>query len=125
MIGFVTLLAMAAACSGQAPTDEGARFFDRRVAPILVRSCVVCHNDDLDDGDISFENSKTLFEARKQRGPAIVPGKPDESPLVRAIRHDGEIQMPPGKKLAAADIDVLTTWVRQCAPWGKKVGSQK
>ena len=117
--------AIVAACSGEATGAEGARLFDRQVAPILVRHCIGCHNNELDDGSISFENSRSLFEPRKERGPAIVPGEPEQSLLILAIRHNGEIQMPPGRKLAAPDIEVLTSWVRQCAPWGKKLGPQK
>ena len=50
-------------------------------------------------------------------GPAIVPGKPDESPLIEAIRYEGEVQMPPKKKLKSEEIAALTDWVKQGAFW--------
>ena len=46
-------------------------------------------------------------------GPAVVPGKPEESALVEAIRYDGDVQMPPKGKLKDAEIAALTDWVKR------------
>ncbi|HEY2016012.1 MAG TPA: c-type cytochrome domain-containing protein, partial [Bryobacteraceae bacterium] len=73
--------------------DRGVRFFDTRVAPILTRRCLGCHNDDLKDGGISFLDRASLLQGGS-RGPAIVPGKPAASMIVVALRHEGELQMP-------------------------------
>ena len=51
------------------------------------------------------------------RGPAVVPGKPEESPLIEAIRYDGDVQMPPKGKLKDAEIAALTEWVKRGAHW--------
>ena len=50
-------------------------------------------------------------------GAAIVPGKPDESLLIEAIGHRGDIKMPPKQKLADAEIADLRRWVEIGAPW--------
>jgi hypothetical protein len=50
-------------------------------------------------------------------GPAIVRGEPDRSPLILAVRHEGEVSMPPKKRLAPAEIAALTAWVKMGAPW--------
>lgn len=97
---------------------DGAQFFNTQVAPILKQNCIKCHNHELDDGDISFEDRATLVKDRPERGPAIVPGEPDKSALIRAIRHAGDYQMPPGKKLSQENIDTLVEWVKRGAPWG-------
>ena len=55
-----------------ASTSAYDKFFDKRVAPILIRRCLGCHNDELKDGDISFEDRDSLLKGGK-RGPAIVP----------------------------------------------------
>ena len=52
-----------------------------------------------------------------ESGPVVVPGKPEESPLITAIRYGGEVQMPPKGKLKDAEIAALTDWVKQGAPW--------
>ena len=96
--------------------SEQARFFDRRVAPILTKRCLGCHNNDLDDGGISFENRESLLKKA-----VVVPLKPEASRLIYAIRHDGDVKMPPGRKLPEKEISVLTEWVRQGAVWGTKL----
>lgn len=96
-----------------------ARFFDRRVEPILRAHCIGCHNDQLKDGGISFTGRDGLLHGGS-RGPAIVPGNPDASILIQAIRQDGALTMPPGAKLSAKDIATLTQWIKRGAPWGTR-----
>lgn len=97
------------------------QFFDAKVAPILLKNCMGCHNADIDDGHVSFEDRSTLFKPRKNRPAAIVPGKPEQSPLIQAVRHNGNVQMPPGRKLPDPDIAILTEWVKRGAVWGNKL----
>ncbi|HXI40955.1 MAG TPA: c-type cytochrome domain-containing protein [Bryobacteraceae bacterium] len=96
-----------------------ARFFDRRVEPILRAHCLGCHNDTLKDGGLSFASRNGLLLGGA-RGPAIVPGYPDASVLMQAVRQDGTLTMPPGGKLSAKDIDTLAKWIKRGAPWGTK-----
>lgn len=99
-------------------------FFDTRVAPILTKRCLGCHNQELKNGDISFLDRDSLLIAGK-RGPAIVPGKPEASMLLDTLRHDGEIQMPPGPKLPSREIAALTEWIKRGAVWGTKLQVKK
>jgi len=116
----ISIVAALIAIAGD-QTNEGSHFFDDRIAPILTSHCLGCHNHELDDGQISFEDRETLLKPRSGRGPAIVLGQPEQSALVRAIQHNGDVQMPPGKKLPAKDIEALTDWVKRGAPWGSKL----
>jgi mono/diheme cytochrome c family protein len=99
---------------------DGARFFDKRVAPILTKRCLGCHNEELKNGNISFLDRDSLFRSGKL-GPALVPGKPEASGLILSLRHDGDVKMPPGPQLSSRDIATLTEWVRRGAPWGTKL----
>jgi hypothetical protein len=115
---FTCLIALAASAF---PADQsGERFFDKRVAPILIRRCLGCHNQQLNNGGISFLDRESLLR-RGPRGPAIVPGDPAASLLVTALRHDSGIQMPPGPKLPSKEIAILTEWIRRGAVWGTTV----
>jgi cytochrome c551/c552 len=114
---FAAACLFAAAASAQEASTRDTRFFDRRVAPIFQRRCLACHNQELKDGGISFLDRASLLKGGS-RGPAVVPGHPERSVLIRAIRHDSDPQMPPGPKLPAKEISTLTEWVRRGAPWG-------
>ena len=92
-------------------------YFDKRVAPILVKRCLPCHNRELNGGGISFQDRESLLKAGRH-GPAVVPGKPEESFLIQVLQHTGDIRMPPGPKLPAKEIKALTDWIRRGAPWG-------
>lgn len=100
--------------------DRDVRFFDQRVAPILTRRCLGCHNDQLNNAGISFLDRDSLLKGGT-RGPAIVPGKPDLSVMIEVLRHDGEIQMPPGPKLPPKEIAILTQWIQRGAIWGTRL----
>jgi hypothetical protein len=99
---------------------DDTKFFDRRVVPILTKRCLGCHDQDLKDGDISFLDRASLLKGGR-RGPAVVPGKPEESVMIHAVRQDGELKMPPGGKLSQKDIGILQDWVKRGAIWGTKL----
>jgi hypothetical protein len=100
--------------------EKPERYFDARVAPILTKRCLGCHNAELKNGDISFLDRESLLKGGR-RGPTVVPGKPQESVLIEALRHEGELQMPPGPKLPEKEIRVLSEWIRKGAVWGSKL----
>ena len=92
-------------------------FFEKRVRPLLVENCHECHGADKQEGKLRLD-SRDAALAGGEFGPAIVPGKPEESWLVRAIGYDhDEVQMPPKGRLAAEKIESLTAWIKLGAPW--------
>jgi hypothetical protein len=117
---FFCLLAIAAPAFPADHPNRDQRFFDTRVAPILVKRCLGCHNQELNNGNVSFLDRDTLLKGGGH-GPAIVPGRPQDSVLVSVLQHDGEVQMPPGRKLPAGEIRILTAWIRRGAVWGTKL----
>lgn len=100
-----------------APAD--AAFFENQVRPILVAKCYECHSQDskILQGGLLLD-SKPGWLKGGDTGQVIVPGKPDESLLVRAVRYvkDEHVQMPPKGKMTDAEIEVLVQWVRRGAP---------
>ena len=104
--------------------SAGEQFFDKRVAPILIKRCLGCHNEELKNASISFLDRDSLLKGGA-RGPAIVPGKPEQSVLVKTLSQDGAIQMPPGPKLPRKEISILTEWIRRGAVWGTKLHKTK
>ena len=94
-------------------------FFESKVRPLLVEHCYDCHSGAKTKGGLSLE-TKAGWGNGGDSGPALVPGKPDESLLIKAVRYtDEDLAMPPkkkGGKLSAAEITVLEEWVRMGAP---------
>ena len=96
----------------------GLTFFESKVRPILVERCYRCHGPDSGDGKakLRVDSLEALLKGGDS-GPAIARGEPGRSLLILAVRHEGEVAMPPRKKLAAAEIEALTEWVQIGAPW--------
>ncbi|MDZ4696996.1 MAG: DUF1549 domain-containing protein [Deltaproteobacteria bacterium] len=101
------------------PESEEA-FFHNRVFPVLARSCLSCHSADEPENDLRVDSREALLRGGKT-GPSIVPGKPDASLLIQAVRWThAEFEMPLEKKLPKDEISLLEEWVARGAPWPKK-----
>ena len=100
----------------ETPNSAEAEFFEKKVRPVLVANCFRCHGDGKTKGGLSLSSRDGMLKGG-DTGPAIVPGQPAKSLLIQAIRHEGETQMPPKKKLTDHEIADLTTWVQRGAPW--------
>jgi cytochrome c553 len=96
------------------PRDE--EFFESKIRPILVANCLECHGPEKHKGGLRLDGRMAMLKGG-DAGAVIVPGKPDESTLVTAIRYDGELQMPPRAKLRDDEIAAVSSWVKRGAPW--------
>jgi hypothetical protein len=107
------------ALRAQAPSQTGNEFFENRIRPILVNNCYKCHSSQTEKlkGNLSVEFRESLLKGG-ENGPALVPGDPDKSLLIKAVRYtDADLQMPPhDKKLPDDQIASLEAWVKMGAP---------
>jgi hypothetical protein len=109
------LLALAAA---QEPDRAGLEHFEKRVRPLLAAKCYSCHSATSKPvmGGLRLDTRQGLLQGGGH-GPAIVPGDPEKSLLIRAVRfEEGAPKMPPAGKLSRAEIEALEEWVRAGAP---------
>ena len=96
-------------------------FFEAKVRPLLVAHCYECHSEEATKADnlqggLRLDNRAGVRQGGAA-GPIIVPGKPNESMLIRSIRYaDKALQMPPKKPLSADQVAVLEKWVTLGAP---------
>src|SRR6266540_6868853 len=98
------------------PTAEQTEFFEKHVRPVLAENCLSCHGPKKQMSGLRLDSREAVL-AGGDNGPAIRPGDPDNSPLIQAVRHQGARKMPPKKRLAAAQVNVLSAWVKMGAPW--------
>ncbi|MCA9123599.1 MAG: PSD1 domain-containing protein [Planctomycetaceae bacterium] len=98
-----------------APDD--VEFFEREIRPVLINRCFKCHaGDELEHG-LRLTSRQSILEGGS-RGSSVVSGKPAESLLIKAIRHDGELKMPRGgDRLSDAQVAAFESWVQKGLPW--------
>lgn len=94
-------------------------YFEAKVRPILAENCYGCHTGSA-LGGLRLDSLEAMTKGGK-RGPAIKPGDPNASLLIRAVRHiDADLQMPmDGGKLKDSEIEILAEWVKAGAVWPK------
>jgi mono/diheme cytochrome c family protein len=108
-------LAGGAAAAGGDP-DRYAHFQDR-VLPLLQARCVSCHGPEKQKGGLRLD-SRAMLVKGGETGPAIVPGDPEKSLLIQAVRQThAELKMPPKEKVAADQVDILVRWIREGVAW--------
>jgi hypothetical protein len=94
-------------------------FFERKIRPVLAGTCFRCHGGERVAGKLRVDSRDSLLKGGAS-GPAIVPGAPERSLLLRALRHeDGVEAMPPGKRLDKSVVADFTAWIRGGADWPK------
>ena len=95
--------------------SPAADFFETRVRPIFANNCYACHTSSA-SGGLRVDSLQALLKGGGS-GAAIVPGNPDKSLLITAVRQTGALKMPMGGHLKPEDIKVLEDWVKMGAPW--------
>jgi hypothetical protein len=124
LCGVLTGPAAAAAgetAKARAPGLAAAPLFGQKIRPVLVGTCLKCHGGKKVRGGLRLETRAGLLRGG-EHGPAVVPGAPDKSLLIRALRYAHEdVKMPPGKPLPAAVVRDFAAWVRAGAPWPEGV----
>jgi mono/diheme cytochrome c family protein len=111
----VGLLTVSALAPDAFAADED--FFEQKIRPLFVAHCLECHGADAVKRQAGLRlDSRAGWSQGGDSGPAIVPGEPDRSLLIAAVRHaDSAPRMPPKGKLTAAQIADLETWVKNGA----------
>jgi len=100
-----------------APTAEGVEFFEKRIRPILVDHCYKCHSAaEKIKGELRLDSKEGLLQGGKTR-PALVPGDPEKSLLIEAVRYtNSDLQMPPKEQLSDAQVADLVAWIKLGGP---------
>ncbi len=118
VLGFILVLESSAA------DTTGVEFYEKRVRPIFVERCYKCHSADAEKikGGLRLDTKERWMEGGES-GPVVVPGKADQSLMIKAVRYEDEdLQMPPKTKLPDAEIAVLVKWVEMGAPYPAEAG---
>ncbi len=115
---FVMLTVLLVASIADAQESKGVRFFREKIEPVLKAQCYSCHSRQADEvqGGLRLDFKAAVLRGG-DRGPAVVAGKSGESLLIQAIRHEGDLVMPPKKPtLSDKIIADFVKWVEMGAP---------
>ena len=91
--------------------------FESHIRPVLVSKCVKCHGEKKQEGELRLDTREGMLKGGES-GPAIVPGKPDKSLLIEAIRYES-IEMPPDNPLTSQQVRAFANWIKNDAAWPK------
>ena len=98
-------------------SPEEIQFFEDKIQPLFEDNCYECHGFNNRKGNLQLKTREMLLRGGDS-GASIVPGNPDKSLLIEAIRRlNAELKMPPSGKLDEQEISDLEKWVRMGAPW--------
>ena len=93
--------------------------FTRAVRPILEARCVKCHGPEEQNGGLRYDQKTAAFAQADSGHRAIVPGRPEESELLKRITstHKDEQMPPKGERLSSDEIETLRRWIAAGAVW--------
>ena len=103
-----------------AKRSEQEHFFENTVRPLLIQKCLDCHaGDDTDESSFAIASREHLLKGANF-GPSILPGRSQDSVLIRAVKWTHkELRMPPDEnnRLSREEISVLARWIDDGAVW--------
>lgn len=117
-----TILALLVCCpefvvTAADPEPTNLEFFEKKIRPVLVEHCFKCHGNGNRKGQLQLDSRASMLKGG-EIGTVVIPGQPDKSLLIKAIRYtDDQLKMPPKGKLPDANIADFIQWVKSGAPW--------
>lgn len=127
LAGWLCLAGCLARAAAPAFPAEDLEFFEKRIRPLLAERCYECHSADAKKlkGGLHLDSREGLLKGGETRA-AVVPGQPEKSLLLEAVRYGNQdLQMPPKSRLSKAQIADLTAWVKRGAPWPAEAGAAR
>ncbi len=115
ILPFVVGVVVTAALPGADAVD-----FATRVQPVLTVSCASCHGPAKQKAGLRLD-SEAGIRAGGKSGPVVVPGRPDDSPLIQRTSlapDDSDFMPSKGDPLTKAQIDMLRAWIANGAAFG-------
>jgi hypothetical protein len=123
------LFAIGLAAGPESPVqadDADLKFFETRIRPVLSTHCFGCHSAKAEKlkANLFLDSREGILRGGDQ-GPAVVPGEPEKSRLLEAIRYTNEdLQMPPKSRLPESVVADVAAWIRKGAPWPKEAAAK-
>ncbi|MCY3777907.1 MAG: DUF1549 domain-containing protein, partial [Candidatus Aminicenantes bacterium] len=119
-VAALLLLPVLALCGHAVPAwsqeSDAEELFERKIRPLFVRHCTACHNSELATAGLDLSTADG-FRQGVAGSPLISTESISQSRLLRAVRYQDAVKMPPAGKLDPAEIADLESWIGLGAPW--------
>jgi hypothetical protein len=125
----LAILTIGSANLAPAQRPDSTEFFESKIRPLFAAKCQECHGPKQQLGQLDLSRPEGLQRNTSAITPAtepvLVPGDPNASLLIRAVRYQSDIKMPPTGRLSESEIADLTRWVELGAPWPEETKAGK
>lgn len=122
-VSLAILACLAMTAKGAEPSSDSIQYFEKEVRPLLISQCQKCHGEKKQESSLRVDSLAALIKGGIS-GPAIVPGKVDQGTFLKALRHQGDLKMPPAGKLKDPQIAVFAKWIADGAVWPNEKAAQ-
>ena len=116
-----SLIHLASATAESPTTISNSAHFEQHIRPVLVTKCLKCHGAEKQKSKLRLDSRAAILRGGK-RGPAIVPGKAEQSRLIAALKYT-KLEMPPSGQLDDRIIRHFESWIARGAPWPEETAS--
>src|SRR5689334_9059747 len=112
---FIALLTSASIAAAP-PSPADVEFFEKQIRPVLSEQCWSCHGSKKQTAGLRLDSRAAMVKGG-ENGPAFDDKEPAKSLILKAIRRDGDLKMPPKNPLPRPAVDAIAAWVNRGAPW--------
>ncbi len=98
------------------PDAAAVEYFENHVRPLFAAKCWMCHGAEKQEASLRLDSAAGVATGGDS-GPPILPGDPEHSPMIVAVRYEDEPRMPPDARLSDDEVATLATWIRDGARW--------
>ena len=119
MLPYLICLSAVTPCLAQQAdsyTRQQLDHFERSIRPVLIQHCIACHGPQRQEGDLRLDSREAMLTGGT-RGSAIDLSKQGDSLLLKALRHQDGLEMPPEGRLPEGVLSNFSRWIKQDAAW--------
>ena len=120
---FLCLLLVPVTASIHAQDPSSPEFFESRIRPLLVEHCMECHGPTQQEAGLRLDSGEG-FRQGSDSGQIFDSNLPHDSLILRAVRYEDDIRMPPDGRLSEEQIGTIEQWVKAGAVWPAEVALQ-
>jgi hypothetical protein len=116
LVLFAVLLAIPTPARSAPPAAPQLEFFENNIRPLIVNRCLKCHGPKKAEAGLRLDSQASMLKGGDS-GPAAIVGMPQKSLILKAVRHEDGLEMPPDTRLSNREIDALAKWVKDGVVW--------